>query len=325
MLAEREVPKPFINPLNWGQDLLTRLPKVRGTLQANSPLAPSTWFRVGGPAEVLFRPHDEDDLLEFMTAAPQDIPMMVLGVASNTLIRDGGVPGIVIRLGARFSAITVEGNNLRVGAGALDLNVARAAETAALAGLEFLSGIPGTVGGGLRMNAGAYGREFKDIVREATLVTRQGKKVTRTNSELQFSYRHSGTEDDAIFLSALLHGITDQREVIEGRMREIKDARSATQPIREKTGGSTFANPESDPEKRKAWQLIDAAGCRGLKRGGAMVSTMHCNFLINTGTATAFDLEQLGEDVRTRVRAQFGIELRWEIKRIGLPVPGEKA
>lgn len=296
-----------------GQALLARLPFVRGKLIADAPLAASTWFRVGGVADVLFKPADEEDLALFLAQTPVEIPVTVMGVASNTLVRDGGVRGVVIRLGPEFAATKAEGVSLRAGSAAVDLNVARAAEAAHIANLEFLCGIPGTVGGGLRMNAGAYGREFKDVVTEAVAIDRAGKRHVLSTGALGFSYRHCSVPEDMIFVSALFTGVPGAPESIKASMAAIQKSRQASQPIREKTGGSTFANPDGF----KAWQLIDSAGCRGLRFGGAMVSEQHCNFLINTGTATAEDIEFLGEEVRRRVREHTGIELRWEIRRIG--------
>ena len=307
----------------FSTDLLDRLPEARGKLVANAPLAEQTWFRVGGPAEVLFRPEDEEDLAYFLAHCPTDIPITVLGFASNSLIRDGGIPGVVIRFGPRFGLIKVEGAEIKAGAASVDLTVARAAQSAGISGLEFLCGIPGTIGGGLRMNAGAYGKEFKDIVLNADVITRNGTRRTLTAKEIGFSYRHTNVPDDTVFVSALLQGDSGEPAEILKRMQEIQKARNDTQPIREKTGGSTFANPENDPQKRKSWQLIEAAGCRGLKIGHAKVSEKHCNFLINTGNATAAEIEHLGEEVRRRVKDKFGVELRWEIKRIG--VPGKKS
>ena len=297
--------------------LLSRLPAVRGKLTAQEPLAPQTWFRVGGPAEVMFRPADAEDLAQFLAACPPEIPVTVIGVASNLLVRDGGVPGVVVRLGPAFARVEVAGEVITAGAGAIDLNVARAGQGAGLAGLEFLSGIPGTVGGGLCMNAGAYGREFKDIVIDAEIVTRAGERRALTAAEIGFAYRATAVGADVIFVLARLRGTPDDPAAIVARMQEIQASRAASQPIREKTGGSTFANPEG----RKAWQLIDAAGCRGLTYGRAQVSPQHCNFLINTGAATAAEIEALGEDVRRRVRETSGIDLRWEIKRVGVEAP----
>jgi UDP-N-acetylmuramate dehydrogenase len=300
------------------EGLLERLPQTRGKLIPNEPLADQTWFRVGGPAEVLFLPADEGDLEHFLTHCPADIPVTVIGVASNLLVRDGGVPGVVIRLGPNFARIRIDGAMMTVGAGTIDLNVARSAQQSSIAGLEFLSGIPGTIGGGLRMNAGAYSREFKDIVIQADLLDRQGKRHTLFNDQIGFTYRHTKVPEGMIFVSAILQGEAGDADEIAERMRDIQKSRAASQPIREKTGGSTFANPDEDPEHRKSWQLIEAAGCRGLKMGQAKVSEKHCNFLINTGNATAAEIEALGEEVRRRVHEKFGITLRWEIRRIGV-------
>ena len=293
--------------------LMERLPAVRGRLTPNAPIGPLTWFRVGGPAEVLFRPADAADLADFLAATPMDVAVTVIGVGSNLLVRDGGIPGVTIRLGRGFAEIVTEGETLRAGAGALDLNVALTAAGAGIAGLEFLSGVPGTIGGGLRMNAGAYGSEIKDMLVDAEAVDRRGKTHRAPVAAMGLSYRHSGAPDDWIFTGALLHGRRDEPAAIATRMGQIKAAREAAQPIHARTGGSTFANPPGD----QAWRLIDAAGCRGLRRGGAAVSEKHTNFLINTGEATAADIEGLGEEVRRRVHAQFGVVLDWEIRRIG--------
>jgi UDP-N-acetylmuramate dehydrogenase len=300
-------------------DLLDRLPPVRGRLTANAPLAPVTWFRVGGPAEVLFKPADVDDLAQFVAAKPANIPLTMIGVGSNLLVRDGGVPGVVVRLGRGFNEIVHDGESVRSGAAVLDLNVALHARDAGLAGLEFLSGIPGTIGGAVRMNAGAYGREMSDVLLGAEAIDPHGVRRWLTHGELDLGYRHCGVPEDWIFTAALMRATPGDPGAIQARIAEIQQAREASQPIRTRTGGSTFANP-TDPraEGRKAWQLIDAAGCRGLARGGAQVSEKHCNFLINTGDATAEDIERLGEDVRSRVAERFGVTLRWEIKRIGL-------
>jgi UDP-N-acetylmuramate dehydrogenase len=293
--------------------LIDRMPPVRGRITANAPIGPMTWFRVGGPAEVLFRPADEADLADFLKALPAEIPVTVIGVASNLLVRDGGIPGVTVRLGRGFAHIDSGENELSVGAGALDYNVSLAAGQAGIAGLEFLSGVPGTIGGGLRMNAGAYGGEIKDVLVEADAVDRSGTVHRVSTSELGLSYRHSEAPDNWIFTSAILRGQLGDRDQIARRMAEIHAAREASQPIRTRTGGSTFANPPDD----HAWRLIDAVGCRGLVRGGAMVSEKHTNFLINTGRASAADIEGLGEEVRRRVHAQFGIVLDWEIRRVG--------
>lgn len=293
--------------------LIARLPAVRGRLSTDAGLAEITWFRVGGPAEAMFRPADRDDLVTFLKNKPQDVKVTVLGVGSNTLVRDGGIDGVVLRLGRGFVEIEAEGDEIVAGAGALDVNVAQTAQMHGIAGLEFLRGIPGTVGGGLRMNAGAYGTEFKDVLLWAEAVDGQGNLHRLTPAEMKFGYRHCGVPDDWIFLGCRLKGHIGDKAEIQKRMDDIQAAREGSQPIRSRTGGSTFANPEG----HKAWQLIDAAGCRGLVVGDAQVSEQHCNFLINRGNATAADLETLGETVRQRVKAQSGIELRWEIKRIG--------
>jgi len=298
-------------------DWLRQLPPVRGRLVANAPIGHLTWLRVGGSAELLFRPVDETDLADFLAALPADIPVTVLGVGSNLLVRDGGIPGVTIRLGRGFLDIETRGDEVSAGAGALDLNVALAAAEAGIAGLEFLSGIPGTIGGGFQTNAGAYGSEIKDVLVSAAALDRAGRIQRASAAELGFSYRHCRAPADWIFVSAIFRGIDGDRAAIARRMAEIKAVREASQPIRTRTGGSTFANP---PDHR-AWQLIDAAGCRGLARGGAMVSEQHANFLINTGNATAADIEALGEQVRRRVRDRFGILLEWEIRRIGRLLP----
>ncbi len=293
--------------------LVDRLPAVRGRLSADAPMSQFTWFRVGGPAEAMFRPADEQDLCDFLAGCPEDVPVTVIGVASNLLIRDGGVRGVVIRLGRPCAEIKIEGDRVTVGAAALDITLARAVGAAGLTGLEFLVGIPGTLGGGLRMNAGAYGSEIKDVLIEARAVDRSGTVHVLTPDQMDLGYRHCGVPEDWIFTGAELRARPGDRQAIEARMAEIAASRTSTQPVRSRTGGSTFANPPG----AKAWQLIDQAGCRGLRRGGAQVSEMHTNFLINTGDATAADLEGLGEEVRRRVREQSGIELRWEIRRIG--------
>ena len=294
--------------------LIDHLPKVRGRLTADAPLAAITWFRVGGIAEVLFRPADVDDLSAFLAALPRDIPVTVLGVASNLLVRDGGVRGVVIRLLRGFVDVRVEGTSVVAGAGALDLNVALTARDHGVAGLEFLSGVPGTIGGALRMNAGAYGGEMKDIVEQAEMVGRDGARRTVSAAELGFTYRHCTAPEDAIFVGATLRGRAGDQGAIGARIVEIDQAREASQP-RSRTGGSTFVNPPG----RKAWELIDQAGCRGLRIGQAQVSEKHCNFLINLGTASAADLEALGEEVRRRVLEHSGVQLEWEIRRIGVP------
>lgn len=295
--------------------LIERLPSVRGRYSEASPLSRVTWFGVGGPAEVMFRPADRDDLAAFLTGKPDDVPVTVIGVGSNLLVRDGGIAGVVIRLGKGFVEATCEGERVRAGAGALDANVARTAAEAGLEGLEFYSGIPGTIGGALRMNAGAYGVETKDILVSAEAVDLSGRVHNVDAKALGLTYRHSNAPADWIFTSAVFRAKPGDRVAIAKRMAEIQASREATQPIRSRTGGSTFKNPPGE----KAWQLIERAGCRGLTRGGAMVSEKHCNFLINTGSATATELEALGEEVRRRVREATGIALEWEIKRVGVP------
>lgn len=294
--------------------LIDRLPPVRGRYSADVALAPITWFRVGGAAEVVFRPADEADLAQFLAGRPVDVPLTVIGVGSNLLVRDGGVPGVVVRLGRAFAAVTIDGTTISAGAGCLDLNVALAARDAGLAGLEFLSGIPGTIGGALRMNAGAYGREMQDIVVSARALDAGGNAHALAAADLAFAYRHCAIAADWIFVAAGLEGRPDDAVSVARRIEEIRRVREASQPIRARTGGSTFANPPG----MKAWELIDRAGCRGLVRGGAKVSEQHCNFLINTGGATAADLEGLGEEVRARVLATSGVRLEWEIRRIGV-------
>lgn len=299
--------------------LLARLPKVRGRLTPGFQLAPVTWFRVGGPADVLFMPADQDDLAHFLKATPADIPVTVVGVGSNLLVRDGGIDGVVIRLGAPFAKLSAEGTLLRAGAAALDVAVAKAALAASLTGLEFYRGIPGAIGGALKMNAGAYGSETKDVLLEATALDRAGRTHVLAVRDFGFSYRHSAVPDGLIFIEAVFQAAPGAPEAIAAKMDEITASREATQPIRMRTGGSTFKNPDppGTPDQRKAWKLIDAAGCRGLTIGGAQVSEQHCNFLINKGTASAEDLEGLGEEVRRRVKARSGVDLHWEIKRLG--------
>ena len=289
------------------------LPDVRGSLRRNVPLARSLWFRVGGPAEILFEPADREDLAEFLEWLPADVPVTVIGVGSNLLVRDGGIPGVTIRLGRPFSKVVRDGTRIRAGAAAMDVTVAREGRDAGVAGLEFLSGIPGTIGGALRMNAGAYGREIGDAVVSAEALDRTGEKHRLDRAELGFGYRKCAVPEDWTFTEALLQGEAGLPAAISARMAEIADVRDRDQPIRERTGGSTFKNPQG----RSAWELIEEAGCRGLTRGGAQVSPLHCNFLINTGGATAADLEDLGEEVRDRVKAATGIRLEWEIRRVG--------
>jgi UDP-N-acetylmuramate dehydrogenase len=298
--------------------IIGRLPPVRGRLGANAPLDKLTWFRVGGPADILFRPADAADLADFLERLARATPVTVIGVGSNLILRDGGLAGVTIRLGRGLAGVAVEGEEIRAGAGALGPEVARAAAAAGVEGLEFLCGIPGSIGGALRMNAGAYGSEIKDRLVAATALDREGRRQHLTAADMGLSYRHSSVDPRWIFVAARFRGRAGGRAEIDARMAEIKRAREATQPIRTRTGGSTFLNPPGD----SAWRLIDAAGCRGLALGGAMVSEKHANFLINTGRATAGELEALGDAVRRRVHAAFGIWLEWEIQRLGRPLPG---
>jgi UDP-N-acetylmuramate dehydrogenase len=295
--------------------LKARLPNLRGRLLANQSLAELTWFRVGGPAQVLFMPEDENDLAYLLRNLPREIPLSVLGAGSNTIVRDGGIEGVVVRLGRGFNEVTIEQvNRVRAGTAALDLMVSRAAQKAGIAGLAFLSGIPGTIGGALRMNGGAYGGETKDILVEARGVDRAGNLRTFTNADMGFAYRHCSVPEDVIFTSALFQGTPGNTDEIAAEMNAIKEKREASQP-RNRTGGSTFKNPTG----HSAWKLVDAAGCRGLRVGDAQVSELHSNFLINLGNATASDIETLGETVRARVKETSGVALEWEIKRVGVP------
>lgn len=302
--------------------LFSRLPAVRGTLEENVTLAPFTWFRVGGPAEVLFQPADEDDLAAFLKACPADIPVTVIGVGSNLIVRDGGVPGVVIRLTAKgFGQIVTDGMRITSGAAVPDAMVARAAAKAGIAGLEFYRGVPGAIGGALRMNAGCYDSETKDVLVSCVAYDRAGTRHELSNADMGYTYRHAAVPDDFIFVSATFEGTPDDPAAITERMDAITARREASQPIRDKTGGSTFKNP--DPVQsggRKSWQVIDAAGLRGHTIGGAQMSEKHCNFMINTGTASAADLEALGEHVITTVKATQAVDLHWEIKRIGVAV-----
>jgi UDP-N-acetylmuramate dehydrogenase len=290
------------------------MPELRGRLLANQSLAELTWFRVGGPAQLLFMPEDEADLAYFLKNLAADIPVTVIGLGSNLIVRDGGIAGAVIRLGRGFSDIAVEGLQIRTGTAVPDVRVARAAQEAGIAGLSFLRGIPGGIGGALRMNGGAYGRETKDALVEAHAVDRQGRIHVLSNADMHYTYRHCGASDDYIFTQALFAGERGDPAAIAAEMDKITESREATQPIKSRTGGSTFKNPPG----QKAWQLIDAAGCRGLRVGDAQVSEMHCNFLINLGTAKAADIETLGETVRRRVKESSGTDLEWEIKRLGI-------
>ena len=291
------------------------LPPVRGTYTFGAALKDLVWFRAGGAAEVLFRPADADDLAAFLAARPADIQVGVIGVGSNLLVREGGIPGVVIRLPAAFGNISTDGLRLRAGAAALDAAVSRRAADAGIAGLEFLRGVPGTIGGALRMNAGCYGSEIKDILVEATAIDGQGGKHVLGPDDMGFVYRKSNVPDDFIFVEAVFEGLKDDPAAVRTRMEDLLARREASQPVKSRTGGSTFKNPPG----HKAWQLIEEAGCRGLRHGDAQVSELHANFLINTGHAAAADIEALGEEVRARVKEKFGIELEWEIKRVGVP------
>src|SRR6266702_8806257 len=294
--------------------LTAQMPELRGRLLPNQPLAELTWFRVGGPAQVLFMPEDEEDLAYLLAHLPADIPVTVIGLGSNLIVRDGGVPGVAIRLGRGFGEVKVEdGSRIRVGAGVPDVKVARAAQETGIGGLAFFRGIPGAIGGALRMNGGAYGRETKDALIAARGVDRQGRVRVFGNADMGFAYRHCGVPEDVIFTQALFSGAPADPQTIRAEMQAITEKRESTQPVKSRTGGSTFKNPPG----QKAWQLIDQAGCRGLKLGEAQVSQMHCNFLINLGNASAADIEGLGELVRARVKASSGVELEWEIRRIG--------
>ncbi|MFQ5626614.1 MAG: UDP-N-acetylmuramate dehydrogenase [Methyloligellaceae bacterium] len=299
-------------------DLTAELPELKGRMAANAPLSDITWFRVGGPAQLLFTPADETDLVYFLSQCPGELPVTVIGLGSNLLVRDGGIPGVVIRLGRGFGAITVE-QGYRLRAAVPDVKVARAAADAGIAGLSFYRGIPGGVGGTLRMNGGAHGRETKDVLAEARAVERSGKVHTLSVADMNYGYRQCGAPADFIFTQALFQGEAGNREEILAEMEDIADYREQAQPIKSRTGGSTFKNPPG----HSAWKLIDAAGCRGFKVGGARVSEKHCNFLINEGSATGTDLEELGEAVRDRVKDMSGIELEWEIRRLGIVANGK--
>ena len=290
------------------------LPPVRGRIAFDAPLGSLTWFRVGGPAEVLFRPADRADLATFLAALPAEVPLTVIGVGSNLLVRDGGVPGVVIRMTGPFAGLEMDGTVIKAGAAALDMTVAMTALESGIAGLEFLSGVPGTIGGALRMNAGAFGGEMKDVTLSAEAMDRSGILHTLTPAELDFGYRRCGAPEDWLFLSATLQGRPGDKAEVSARMADIRAKREEAQPTRARTGGSTFANPEGG----RAWELIDKAGCRGMVKGGAQISEKHCNFLINLGDATAADIEDLGDEVRSRVLETSGIDLHWEIRRIGV-------
>lgn len=309
MSAAATTPKPFAS-----SEAEKRLPDCAGTAEPGGSLADFIWFRTGGPAEWLVRPKDAEDLAAFLAALDPAIPVLPVGVGSNLIVRDGGVPGVVVRLPKSFAKVSVEeGNRVRAGAGAMGITVASKARDAGIAGLEFLRGIPGTAGGAVRMNAGAYGREVADILVEARLVLRDGSVETWPAARLGYTYRHSDIPEGAIVVEALFHGTPGDPIAIGAEMDRIAAEREASQPLRSRTGGSTFKNPPGD----KAWALIDAAGCRGLRLGDAQVSEKHCNFLLNLGGATGADIEALGEEVRRRVRDHSGVTLEWEIQRVG--------
>ncbi len=300
---------------------MSRLPEIRGAIRRQVSLAPLTWFRIGGPAECLFQPADAEDLAAFLAAAPAGLPVMPMGVASNLLVRDGGIDGVVVRFGGPLAKVEVEGGTVIAGAGALDQRVAQVAQAAGLSGVEFMIGIPGTIGGAVRMNAGAFGGETRDRLVWAEALDRRGRLHRLTPADLGMTYRHSGLPADWIVVRAAFACTPGDPAAIAARMQAIKDEREAAQPLRVATGGSTFKNPPG----HRAWQLVDAAGCRGLRHGAAMVSEKHCNFLINTGGATAAEVEGLGETVRRKVREHSGVMLEWEIVRVGRPAPMEAA
>ena len=295
--------------------MISAIPSTRGRLKEREPLAPMTWFRVGGPAEFMLRPADIEDLCDFLPQLPLEVPVMIIGAASNLIIRDGGVNGVVIKLARGFGAVEVEADGIVAGAAALDITISEHAAAAGLTGLEFLSGIPGTIGGAVAMNAGAYGGDMAGVLDWVDIVTRNGELKRLSVQELGLSYRHSNLASDTVVVGARLRARPGEPALIATKMAEIKLKREATQPVRARTGGSTFANPEG----QKAWKLVDEAGCRGLRLGQAQVSDLHCNFLLNLGEATAADLEGLGEEVRLQVKQKLGVSLRWEIKRIGMP------
>jgi UDP-N-acetylmuramate dehydrogenase len=299
-------------------DLKAQMPDLRGRLTANAPLSDITWFRVGGPAQVLLAPADEADLAYFLKHIGPDVPVFVIGLGSNLLVRDGGVPGVVIRLGRGFNEITTEGMRLSAGTAVPDVKVARAAAEAGIAGLSFYRGIPGSIGGALRMNAGAHGKETKDVLVSARAVDRQGNIHVLSLADMKFTYRHCGIPADWIFTQATFEGKPGDPDEIQKEMDEVAEYREKNQPVRERTGGSTFKNPPG----HSAWKLVDAAGCRGFRVGGAKVSDMHCNFLINDSQASGEDVETLGETVRARVKATSGVALEWEIIRLGEPREG---
>jgi UDP-N-acetylmuramate dehydrogenase len=314
MLAPPNRGRPAIFPAITA-DIAARMPDLRGALTGHAPLAPLSWFKTGGLAQALFEPENESDLAYFLSRLDPAIPVLVLGAGSNILLRDSGVKGVVIRLGKGLQGVEIDGLTLRAGAGVPDVKLASAAAKAGTAGLSFFRGIPGSVGGALRMNAGAYGAETKDVFVSCRGVNRRGEIIELSNADMGFTYRHCGVAQDMIFTQAVFAGRAGDPQTILAEMAEITKARSETQPVNTRTGGSTFKNPPG----QKAWELIDKAGCRGVAVGDAQVSELHCNFLINRGTATAADLESLGELVRTRVLETSGVTLEWEILRVGMP------
>jgi UDP-N-acetylmuramate dehydrogenase len=303
-----------MNVSNFSDDLMRQLPSSRGRIEANVNLSKSTWFRVGGPAEVMFWPADPDDLIMFLQNKPDVIPVTMIGIGSNLMVRDGGIPGVVIRLGKIFEEVSISGVEIIAGGGLSNLRLANFARNHEISGFEFLCGIPGTVGGSIKMNAGAYGFEIQDILQGVTALDKKGNLIDLSVSELKYSYRHSNIEKDLIYIGGYFKGSPAAAAKIAERMTVIRQEREFTQPVKMPTGGSTFVNPPG----YKAWELIDAAGCRGLMRGGAVVSEKHCNFLVNTGSASSADLEGLGEEVRLRVFEDCGIKLNWEIQRLGV-------
>jgi UDP-N-acetylmuramate dehydrogenase len=306
----------MMSTLKFNDDLISRLSPTKGRMEANAELSKSTWFRVGGPAEVMFWPADLDDLMAFLKNKPEDVPVTVIGIGSNLMVRDGGVPGVVIRLGEVFNNISADGLEITAGGGVSNLRLANAARECGISGFEFLCGIPGSVGGAVRMNAGAYGSEIKDVVQHVRALDGKGNLIELSVAEMKYSYRHSEAPEELTFIDGCFKGTPGVTEEIADRMKAIRAERELTQPVKTPTGGSTFTNPAGV----KAWELIDHAGCRGLMRGGAVVSEKHCNFLINTGSASAADLEGLGEEVRRRVFETSGIKLHWEIRRIGVAI-----
>jgi UDP-N-acetylmuramate dehydrogenase len=298
-----------------GEVNVALLPKVRGKLNADAPLAPLVWFKSGGTAQWLFEPADVDDLADFLRELDADVPVMALGLGSNLIVRDGGVPGVVVRLGKPFAKIErVDPTTLKCGGGASGILVSSSARDSGITGVEFLRSIPGTVGGFVRMNGGAYGRETADVLVECEIVLRSGERQTLAVDALGYTYRHSELPEGAVVVSATFRGEPGDPAAVQAEMDRIAAAREESQPLRSKTGGSTFKNPPGD----KAWRLVDAAGCRGLRKGGAQVSEKHTNFLLNTGDATSADIEALGEEVRAKVKAASGVELEWEIQRVGV-------